>query len=71
MGKFTKKTLEFFLRAVLENFSLFLFSEVTYRLVTFHIQIPLMKNLTSSQMKSNEQKNRFRGIALVFYWLLL
>ena len=30
-----------------------------------------MMNLTYSQMKPNEQKMNFRGIALFFFWILL
>ena len=45
------------------------FLKVTYRLVTFHTDIPLITNLTYSQMKSNEQKIHFLGIVVVFFWL--
>ena len=45
--------------------------KVNYRLVTFHIEIPLITNLTYSQMKFNEQKIRFLGYVPVFLWLLL
>ena len=39
-----------------KKFRFFCFFKVTFRQATFHIENPLMTNLTYSQMMPNEQK---------------
>ena len=68
IGKFTMKKIEFYLRALfLENISYFLFPRVPERLVHFHIEVPLIKNLIYSLMNPNEQNNLFSRNHFCFF----
>ena len=49
------------------SFRIFFVFKVTYRLVSFHIEIQLLTIVIYSQMKQNEQNIRFRAITLVFF----
>ena len=51
----------------IENFSYLFCFLVTVRLVIFQIEVQLMTTIIYSQMKPNDKKNRFQGIAHVFF----
>ena len=76
LGTLLSKKFEFSLRALfLENFLYFLkFPKVTWRLVFFLIEVPLMtvySLMVYSQMMPNEHKIRCQEIARIFFWLQL